>query len=211
MAEGSASPGRSSRRPEGAAGGSRVAPAGTARTEPGHAQALSRIHAASLSAPVGSGRPDGRWAARGRNGSLPPRRCRDVAATLPRILPGGIIRRRRDVERSGGIEAKDEDQLATNDAVGVPSRTTAAAMPVMPAPLSGDRDGVARPDADAAHLDSTFRHSYSRDQATLVRRLRRIEGQVRGIEKMIERHEYCVDILQQTAALRAAVDSVAVL
>jgi DNA-binding FrmR family transcriptional regulator len=140
-----------------------------------------------------------------------PRRCRDVAATLPRILPGGIIRRRRDVERSGGIEAKDEDQLATNDAVGVPSRTTAAAMPVMPAPLSGDRDGVARPDADAAHLDSTFRHSYSRDQATLVRRLRRIEGQVRGIEKMIERHEYCVDILQQTAALRAAVDSVALL
>jgi DNA-binding FrmR family transcriptional regulator len=63
---------------------------------------------------------------------------------------------------------------------------------------------------DADH-DSTFRHSYSRDQATLVRRLRRIEGQVRGIEKMIERHEYCVDILQQTAALRAAVDSVALL
>jgi DNA-binding FrmR family transcriptional regulator len=62
-----------------------------------------------------------------------------------------------------------------------------------------------------ADQDSTFRHSYSRDQATLVRRLRRIEGQVRGIEKMIERHEYCVDILQQTAALRAAVDSVALL
>jgi DNA-binding FrmR family transcriptional regulator len=64
---------------------------------------------------------------------------------------------------------------------------------------------------DTADLDPTFRHSYSRDQAILIRRLRRIEGQVRGIERMIERQEYCVDILQQTAALRAAVDSVALL
>ena len=79
-------------------------------------------------------------------------------------------------------------------------------------------DGVAVETADpleagteASDLDPTFRHSYSRDQAILIRRLRRIEGQVRGIERMIERQEYCVDILQQTAALRAAVDSVALL
>lgn len=65
--------------------------------------------------------------------------------------------------------------------------------------------------ADGSEMDSTFRHSYSRDQAILIRRLRRIEGQVRGIERMIERREYCIDILQQTAALRAAVDSVALL
>ena len=65
--------------------------------------------------------------------------------------------------------------------------------------------------ADGPEMDSTFRHSYSRDQAILIRRLRRIEGQVRGIERMIERREYCIDILQQTAALRAAVDSVALL
>ena len=58
---------------------------------------------------------------------------------------------------------------------------------------------------------SHFRHSYSRDKAQLVRRLARIEGQVRGITRMIEREEYCVDILQQTSALRAAVDSLAVL
>jgi CsoR family transcriptional regulator, copper-sensing transcriptional repressor len=64
---------------------------------------------------------------------------------------------------------------------------------------------------DGSDLDPTFRHSYSRDQAILIRRLRRIEGQVRGIERMIERREYCVDILQQTAALRAAVDSVVLL
>jgi DNA-binding FrmR family transcriptional regulator len=56
-----------------------------------------------------------------------------------------------------------------------------------------------------------FRHSYSKDKAQLARRLSRIEGQVRGIARMIERDEYCVDILQQTAALRAAVDALSIL
>jgi len=59
--------------------------------------------------------------------------------------------------------------------------------------------------------DPTFRHSYSKDRTQLLRRLSRIEGQVRGIGRMIERDEYCIDILQQTAALRAAVDAVALL
>jgi len=67
----------------------------------------------------------------------------------------------------------------------------------------------ATPPHGAAH--DSFRHSYSKDKAQLVRRLSRIEGQVRGIARMIEREEYCVDILQQTAALRAAVDAVSVL
>jgi CsoR family transcriptional regulator, copper-sensing transcriptional repressor len=68
------------------------------------------------------------------------------------------------------------------------------------------------PTTDAAHLPADhFRHSYTRDKSQLVRRLARIEGQVRGISRMIEREEYCVDILQQTSALRAAVDSLAVL
>jgi CsoR family transcriptional regulator, copper-sensing transcriptional repressor len=65
-----------------------------------------------------------------------------------------------------------------------------------------------------AHVEGetdTFRHSYSKDKAQLVRRLSRMEGQVRGIARMIERDEYCVDILQQTSALRAAVDALAVL
>ena len=57
----------------------------------------------------------------------------------------------------------------------------------------------------------TFRHSYTKDKAQLQRRLSRIEGQVRGIGRMIERDEYCVDILQQTSALRAAVDALAIL
>jgi DNA-binding FrmR family transcriptional regulator len=62
-----------------------------------------------------------------------------------------------------------------------------------------------------AEAGDHFRHSYSKDKSQLVRRLARIEGQVRGITRMIEREEYCVDILQQTSALRAAVDSLAVL
>ena len=61
------------------------------------------------------------------------------------------------------------------------------------------------PDADQ------FRHSYTKDRAQLIRRLSRMEGQVRGIARMIEREEYCIDILQQTAALRAAVDSLSIL
>jgi DNA-binding FrmR family transcriptional regulator len=72
-------------------------------------------------------------------------------------------------------------------------------------------EGAVDVGGDVSDLDPTFRHAYSRDQAILVRRLRRIGGQVRGIERMIERREYCIDILQQTAALRAAVDSVALL
>jgi DNA-binding FrmR family transcriptional regulator len=70
-------------------------------------------------------------------------------------------------------------------------------------------DGTASPSHDRA--SDTFRHSYTKDKAQLLRRLARIEGQVRGISRMIEREEYCVDILQQTSALRAAVDSLAVL
>ncbi|HEY0443240.1 MAG TPA: metal-sensitive transcriptional regulator [Candidatus Limnocylindrales bacterium] len=65
--------------------------------------------------------------------------------------------------------------------------------------------------AGAAADAGQFRHAYSKDKANLVRRLSRIEGQVRGIARMIEREEYCVDILQQTAALRAAVDSLSIL
>jgi DNA-binding FrmR family transcriptional regulator len=90
---------------------------------------------------------------------------------------------------------------AATPAAGTTSRTTSR-------PAS--RAGVARPRAGAEAPDH-FRHSYSKDKANLVRRLSRIEGQVRGIARMIEREEYCVDILQQTAALRAALDSVGIL
>jgi DNA-binding FrmR family transcriptional regulator len=69
-----------------------------------------------------------------------------------------------------------------------------------------------RSDEPEPHVHAEgFRHSYSKDKAQLLRRISRIEGQVRGIGRMIEREEYCVDILQQTSALRAAVDALAIL
>ena len=77
----------------------------------------------------------------------------------------------------------------------------------------GDQSGTRPVDtAGGAGADeAAFRHSYTRDRAQLIRRLSRIEGQVRGIGRMIEREEYCVDILQQTAALRAAIDAVSIM
>jgi CsoR family transcriptional regulator, copper-sensing transcriptional repressor len=62
-------------------------------------------------------------------------------------------------------------------------------------------------DAHAAH----FRHAYTKDRAELLNRLRRIEGQVRGIERLVDQEAYCLDILQQVEAMTAAADSVALL
>ena len=42
----------------------------------------------------------------------------------------------------------------------------------------------------------------------MLKRLRRIEGQVKGIQKMLEEDKYCVDILTQVAAVRAAINKV---
>ena len=78
-------------------------------------------------------------------------------------------------------------------------------------PATGAVGSGRLPDTAGAGDEPTFRHSYTRDRAQLLRRLSRIEGQVRGIGRMIEREEYCVDILQQTAALRAAIDAVSIM
>ncbi len=43
------------------------------------------------------------------------------------------------------------------------------------------------------------------DKPRLLNRLRRIEGQVRGVERMIEEDRYCIDVLTQLQAIRAAV------
>lgn len=48
------------------------------------------------------------------------------------------------------------------------------------------------------------------NKAALVRRLNRIEGQVRGVTKMITEDRYCVDVLNQVSALQSALDAVAV-
>ncbi|HXC76911.1 MAG TPA: metal-sensitive transcriptional regulator [Candidatus Acidoferrum sp.] len=50
---------------------------------------------------------------------------------------------------------------------------------------------------------------YAKDKVKLQSRLRRIEGQVRGIETMIAEDRYCIDVLTQVSATRAALESVA--
>lgn len=47
------------------------------------------------------------------------------------------------------------------------------------------------------------------DKVALMKRLNRIEGQVRGVAKMITEDRYCVDILTQVSALQSALDAVA--
>ena len=56
----------------------------------------------------------------------------------------------------------------------------------------------------AAHV-----HGYTNDKDALVKRLHRIEGQVRGIERMVEDGRYCIDILTQIADVTTALESVA--
>jgi CsoR family transcriptional regulator, copper-sensing transcriptional repressor len=52
-------------------------------------------------------------------------------------------------------------------------------------------------------------HGYAADKGALVKRLHRIEGQVRGIERMVEEDRYCIDVLTQIAAVSTALDSLA--
>jgi DNA-binding FrmR family transcriptional regulator len=56
-----------------------------------------------------------------------------------------------------------------------------------------------------------FRHAYSRDRTLLLHRLRRIEGQARGLQRLVENEAYCLDVLQQVEAMTAAADQVAML
>jgi CsoR family transcriptional regulator, copper-sensing transcriptional repressor len=53
-------------------------------------------------------------------------------------------------------------------------------------------------------------HGYAKDKDALVKRLHRIEGQVRGIERMVEDDRYCIDILTQISAVSTALESLAV-
>lgn len=73
------------------------------------------------------------------------------------------------------------------------------AAPVIDAPA----DGI--PDAAVA----TPPRGYSSSKEALRKRLKRIEGQVRGIDGMVENDRYCIDILTQISAVQAALDKVA--
>jgi CsoR family transcriptional regulator, copper-sensing transcriptional repressor len=50
---------------------------------------------------------------------------------------------------------------------------------------------------------------YTKHKPMVQARLRRIEGQIRGIQKMVDDDRYCIDVLTQVGAAKAALDSVA--
>ena len=52
-------------------------------------------------------------------------------------------------------------------------------------------------------------HGYTDDKDAYLKRLRRIEGQIRGLLRMVEQEEYCIDILTQVSAATKALQSVA--
>ena len=70
-----------------------------------------------------------------------------------------------------------------------------------------DAAGTGRPEPPAERGGPPY--GYVDDKDALVRRMRRIQGQARGIEKMIAGDRYCIDILTQIAAVSTALEAVA--
>jgi DNA-binding FrmR family transcriptional regulator len=58
-------------------------------------------------------------------------------------------------------------------------------------------------------IEAPPKWGYTATKDQLLNRLRRIEGQVRGVERMVEDDRYCIDILTQISAAQAALDKVA--
>jgi DNA-binding FrmR family transcriptional regulator len=58
-------------------------------------------------------------------------------------------------------------------------------------------------------MEDIVRRGYSDDKEAIRKRLRRIEGQVRGLQRMVDDDRYCIDILEQISAATRALQSVA--
>lgn len=61
-----------------------------------------------------------------------------------------------------------------------------------------------------AETDAAPAHGYISDKQRYLDRLKRVEGQVRGISRMVDEEQYCIDILTQVSALKRALEAVAV-
>jgi len=68
-----------------------------------------------------------------------------------------------------------------------------------------DHDPLAPAPGAATHAH----HGYIGDKPRYLNRLKRIEGQARGISRMIDEEQYCIDILTQISAMTSALESVA--
>ena len=61
-----------------------------------------------------------------------------------------------------------------------------------------------------SHAQAHAHHGYISDKDNYLNRLRRIEGQARGISRMVDEEKYCIDILTQISALKSALEAVAI-
>jgi DNA-binding FrmR family transcriptional regulator len=69
---------------------------------------------------------------------------------------------------------------------------------------------TAPPNVTDPVADEHIGHAYTSDKDAYLRRLKRVEGQVRGIARMVEEDKYCIDILTQVAAVNKALHAVSV-
>jgi DNA-binding FrmR family transcriptional regulator len=60
-----------------------------------------------------------------------------------------------------------------------------------------------------ATTETTSQRGYTATKDQLLKRLRRVEGQVRGVQNMVDEDRYCIDVLTQISAIQAALDKVA--
>jgi DNA-binding FrmR family transcriptional regulator len=67
-------------------------------------------------------------------------------------------------------------------------------------PLPDDLDPVTAAEQPTKRTSTSYAH----DKAKILARLRRIEGQVRGVQRMVEEDEYCLDVLPQLSAIISA-------
>ena len=59
------------------------------------------------------------------------------------------------------------------------------------------------------HPDAGHSHGYGEQKDAYLKRLRRIEGQIRGLQRMVDENVYCIDILTQISAVTRALENVA--
>ena len=75
---------------------------------------------------------------------------------------------------------------------------------------SGTDPHAGTPTTAAAHGNGHGPHGYSAQKDAHLKRLRRIEGQIRGLQRMVDEDVYCIDILTQVSAINKALHSVSI-
>ncbi|MGW7519411.1 metal-sensitive transcriptional regulator [Streptomyces sp. NPDC054796] len=96
--------------------------------------------------------------------------------------------------------AADRTPYVTSS-TGGPAMTTAETS-------AGSATTVGKGETCSAHA-ATGEHGYTKDKDAHLKRLRRIEGQIRGLQRMVEEDVYCIDILTQVSASTKALQSFA--